>query len=89
MGENKPKKKILIDKPDITQTNAIQEELICFHNCIIEHKQSPVPIDDGVAVLFINGKPTSVCSSSKNRNAYFIDDNNNRIVLNDHIKKNE
>ena len=51
LGENKPKKKILIDKPDITQTNAIQEELICFHNCIIEHKQSPVPIDDGVAAM--------------------------------------
>lgn len=51
LGENKPKKKILIDKPDITQTNAIQEELICFHNCIIEYKQSPVPIDDGVAAM--------------------------------------
>ena len=25
LGENKPKKKILIDKPDITQTNARQE----------------------------------------------------------------
>ena len=55
----------------------------------IKNKKIPsgIAIDDGVAVLFINGKPTSVCSSSKNRNAYFIDDNNNRIVLNDHIKK--
>ena len=44
---------------------------------------SGIAIDDGVAVLFINGKPNSVCSSNKNRNAYFID-KNNRIVLNDH-----
>ena len=51
LGENKPKKKILIDKPEITQTNAIQEELICFHSCVLEHKQTPVPIDDGVTAM--------------------------------------
>lgn len=51
LGENKPKKKILIDKPEIKQTNAIQEELICFHDCVLEHKQSPVPIDDGVTAM--------------------------------------
>ena len=55
----------------------------------IKNKKIPcgIAIDDGVAVLFKDGKPNSVCSSSKNANAYFIDDNNNRIVLNDHIKK--
>tara|TARA_B100001287_G_scaffold262745_1_gene252971 strand:+ start:10855 stop:11838 length:984 start_codon:yes stop_codon:yes gene_type:complete len=51
LGENKPKKRILIDKPDIVQTNAIKEELICFHNCIVENKQPPVPIDDGVTAM--------------------------------------
>ena len=51
LGENKPKKKILIDKPEIVPTNAIQEELISFHNCILDHKQPPVSIDDGVTAM--------------------------------------
>tara|TARA_B100000767_G_C19666045_1_gene493161 strand:- start:75 stop:1058 length:984 start_codon:yes stop_codon:yes gene_type:complete len=51
LGNDKPKKKILIDKPEIIETNAIQEELICFHNCVVGHKQSPVPIDAGVTAM--------------------------------------
>ena len=51
LGENKPKKKILIDKPEIVPTNAIQEELISFHNCILDHKQPQVSIDDGVTAM--------------------------------------
>ena len=51
LGENKPKKKILIDKPETLPTNAIQEELICFHNCILDHRQPPVSIDDGVSAM--------------------------------------
>jgi predicted dehydrogenase len=51
LGNDKPKKKILIDKPEIIETNAIEEELICFHNCVVGHKQSPVPIDAGVTAL--------------------------------------
>ena len=51
LGENKPKKKILIDKPEIVPSNAIQEELICFHNCILDHNQPPVSIDDGVTAM--------------------------------------
>ena len=51
LGENKPKKKILIDKPEIVPTNAIQEELISFHNCILDHNQPPVSIDDGVTAM--------------------------------------
>ena len=54
----------------------------------IKNKKIPsgIAIDDEAAVLFINGKPNSVCSSKKNRSAYFIN-KNNRILLNDHIKK--
>ena len=69
--------------------HAAEKNRIYEFELSIKNKKIPsgIAIDDGVAVLFINGKPTSVCSSNKNRNAYFIDDNNNRIVLNDHIKK--
>lgn len=54
----------------------------------IKNKKIPsgIAIDDEAAVLFINGKPNTVCSSKKNRSAYFIN-KNNRILLNDHIKK--
>ena len=42
-------------------------------------------IDDGVAVLFIDGKPSEVYSSRKNHKAYFID-TNKKISLKEHIK---
>ena len=44
-----------------------------------------IAIDDGVAVLFIDGKPSEVYSSRKNHDAYFID-KNKKISLKDHIK---
>ena len=43
-----------------------------------------IAIDDGVAVLFKNGKPTEVFSSRKNSDAYFID-KNNKISLKEYI----
>ena len=42
-------------------------------------------IDDGVAVLFIDGKPSEVYSSRKNHKAYFIT-TNKKISLKEHIK---
>ena len=42
-------------------------------------------IDDGVAVLFIDGKPSEVYSSRKNHKAYFIDANK-KISLKDYIE---
>jgi dipeptidase E len=42
-------------------------------------------IDDGVAVLFIDGKPSEVYSSRKNHKAYFID-TNKKISLEEYIK---
>jgi peptidase E len=42
-------------------------------------------IDDGVAVLFIDGKPSEVYSSRKNHKAYFID-TNKKISLTEYIK---
>ena len=42
-------------------------------------------IDDGVAVLFIDGKPSEVYSSRKNSGAYFID-TNKKISLKEYIE---
>ena len=44
-----------------------------------------IAIDDGVAVLFIDGKPSEVYSSRKNHKAYFIN-TNKKISLKEHIK---
>ena len=44
-----------------------------------------IAIDDGVAVVFIDGKPTDVYSSRKNHKAYFLD-KNKKINLKRYIK---
>ena len=44
-----------------------------------------IAIDDGVAVVFIDGKPTEVYSSRKNHKAYFLD-KNKKINLKEYIK---
>ena len=44
-----------------------------------------VAIDDGVAVVFIDGKPTEVYSSRKNHTAYFLD-KDKKINLTEYIK---
>ena len=44
-------KKILIDKPEIKETNAIRDELVSFHDCVIEKKETPVTIDDGIGAM--------------------------------------
>ena len=44
-----------------------------------------IAIDDGVAVLFIDGKPTEVYSSRKNHTAYFLD-KDKKINLKQYIK---
>ena len=46
-----------------------------------------IAIDDGVAVLFIDGKATEVYSSRKNHDAYFIN-KSKKISLKEHIKNN-
>ena len=45
-----------------------------------------IAIDDGVAVLFIDGKATEVYSSRKNHDAYYIN-KSKKISLKEHIKK--
>jgi hypothetical protein len=44
-----------------------------------------IAIDDGVAVVFIDGKPTEVYSSRKNHTAYFLN-KDKKINLKEYIK---
>ena len=55
----------------------------------IKNKTLPdgIAVDDGVAVLFIDGKPTEVYSSRKGHNAYFVNQNK-QFNLKEYIKIN-
>ena len=44
-----------------------------------------IAIDDGVAVVLIDGKPTEVYSTVENHNAYFLD-KNKKVNLKEYIK---
>lgn len=56
MGEGKPTKKILFDKPEIGDINAIKEELISFANAIVTDTIPIVPIEDGYLALDVAQK---------------------------------
>lgn len=51
LGEGKPIKKILFDKPEIEAVNAIKEELSTFHDAIVNDTEPIVPIEDGLLAL--------------------------------------
>jgi predicted dehydrogenase len=51
MGEGKPAKKILFDKPALEPTNAIKEELFVFAQSIINNTSNIVTLEDGVNAL--------------------------------------
>ena len=71
--------------PHSSDLNRINE----FENNIKNSKlPSGFAIDDGVAVLFIDGKPSDVYSARKNHNAYFVN-KENKISLNEYIKNIE
>lgn len=53
LGENKSKKKILIDKPELAATNAILEELKAFAYSIINKEPAKVTIDDGYYAMHV------------------------------------
>ena len=53
LGENKSKKKILIDKPELAATNAILEELKAFAFSIINKEPAKVTIDDGYYAMHV------------------------------------
>jgi len=52
-GEGKAKKKILINKPELENTNAIEQELISFHNAIKNNIRPVVSATDGYNALKI------------------------------------
>jgi predicted dehydrogenase len=53
LGEGKPVKKILFDKPEIEERNAIKDELSSFYDAVKNDVNPIVPIEDGVRALDI------------------------------------
>ncbi len=53
LGEGKPTKKILFDKPEIEQTNAIKEELRTFGEAIQNDTTPVVTLEDGFKALVV------------------------------------
>tara|TARA_R110002072_G_scaffold100188_1_gene220568 strand:+ start:907 stop:1905 length:999 start_codon:yes stop_codon:yes gene_type:complete len=53
MGKGKPVKKVLFDKPDIEDLNAIKEELSTFGDAVIKDTAPIVSIEDGYNALDI------------------------------------
>jgi predicted dehydrogenase len=51
VGNGKPSKKILFDKPEIAEVNAIKEELIDFHRAITLDKDPIVSLESGFRAL--------------------------------------
>ena len=72
LGEGKPSKKILFDKPDIQDTNAIKEELFTFQQAIVNDTKPIVSIEDGrlaleVAAQIVEKLKTSEAIVVKNK----------------------
>ena len=72
MGEGKPVKKILFDKPDIQETNAIKEELFTFHESIVNDTTPIVPIEDGRLALEV---AQQIVDKLKSASSLILDNN--------------
>ncbi len=82
----KPLKGINLISGSCTPHSSNIKRINQFESDIKNNKLPPgIAIDDGVAVVFIDGKPTEVYSSRKNHKAYFLD-KNKKINLNEYIK---
>lgn len=64
LGEGKPIKKVLFDKPDIEEVNAIQKELSTFHDAIANDTVPIVSIEDGYQALDVAQKIVEKLKSS-------------------------
>jgi predicted dehydrogenase len=64
LGEGKPTKRILFDKPDIEPVNAIKEELSTFHDAIVNDTVPIVPLEDGYLALEVAQKIVDKLRSS-------------------------
>ena len=82
----KPLKGINLVKGSCTPHSSYIERINKFELDIKNNKlPEGIAIDDGVAVVLIDGKPTEVYSTINNHNAYFFD-KNKKINLNEYIK---
>ena len=82
----KPLKGINLVKGSCTPHSSSIERINKFELDIKNNKlPEGIAIDDGVAVVLIDGKPTEVYSTINNHNAYFFD-KNKKINLNEYIK---
>ena len=87
MGQGfKPLKGISILEGSCTPHSSNIERINEFEINIKNNKlPKGIAIDDGVAVVFIDGKPTEVYSTVNNQSAYFLD-KNKKINLKEYIK---
>ena len=87
MGQGfKPLKGISILEGSCTPHSSNIERINEFEMNIKNNKlPKGIAIDDGVAVVFIDGKPTEVYSTINNQSAYFLD-KNKKINLKEYIK---
>jgi predicted dehydrogenase len=51
IGKDNKRKKILIDKPELAEVNAIKEELKSFHHAISNKKHPIVSVEDGYSAM--------------------------------------
>ena len=83
----KPLRVIKLISGSCTPHSSEDERINQFQENIKNNKlPEGIAIDDGVAVLFIDGKATEVYSSRKNHDAYYIN-KSKKISLKEHIKK--
>ena len=84
----KPIRGINLISGSCTPHSSEDERIIQFQENIKNNNlPEGIAIDDGVAVLFIDGKAAEVYSSRKNHDAYFIN-KSKKISLKEHIKNN-
>lgn len=70
-----------------TPHSSVPERMTQYQLDIKNSKLPPgIAIDDGVAVLFVNGSAKEVCTARNDCDAYFID-KNSKISLNEYINK--
>ena len=85
-SELKPLRGINLISGSCTPHSSDEKRINQFQKEIKNNKlPEGIAIDDGVAVLFIDGKATEVYSSRKNHDAYFIN-KSKKISLKEHIK---
>ncbi|PLX01928.1 MAG: oxidoreductase [Marinilabiliales bacterium] len=66
LGENKKKRQIIFNKPEVKEINAIVEELKSFMNSVVNNLTPPVSIQDGYMALDVAQKVLEKIYSNSN-----------------------